>query len=66
MALRRTGFPEAAEEALRTLPDPVEGGQIAAFLAVRQHPWTRSSAGWAAPPRVIAAGFRRSRQRPGG
>jgi hypothetical protein len=31
--LRRTGFPEAAEEALRVLPDPVEGDQIAAFLA---------------------------------
>jgi hypothetical protein len=30
--LRRTGFPEAAEEALRVLPDPVEGDQIAAFL----------------------------------
>ena len=31
--LRRTGFPEAAEEALRVLPDRVEGDQIAAFLA---------------------------------
>jgi hypothetical protein len=31
--LRRTGFLEAAEEALRVLPDPVEGDQIAAFLA---------------------------------
>jgi len=30
--LRRTGFPEAAEQALRVLPDPVEGDQIAAFL----------------------------------
>ena len=33
MTLRRTRFPEAAEEALRMLPDPVEDGQIAAFLA---------------------------------
>lgn len=33
MTLRRTGFPEAAEEALRGLPDLVEGDQIAAFLA---------------------------------
>ena len=33
VTLRRTGFPEAAEEALRVLPDPVEGDQIAAFLA---------------------------------
>ena len=33
LTLRRTGFPEAAEEALRGLPDPVEGDQIAAFLA---------------------------------
>jgi len=32
LTLRRTGFPEAAEEALRVLPDPVEAGQIAAFL----------------------------------
>ena len=31
--LRRTGFPEVADEALRVLPDPVEGDQIAAFLA---------------------------------
>ena len=30
--LRRTGFPEVAEEALRVLPDPVDGDQIAAFL----------------------------------
>ena len=35
--LRRTGFPEAAEEALRGLPDPVEGDQIAAFLARDEH-----------------------------
>ncbi len=33
VALRRTGFPEAAEEALRGLPAPVESDQIAAFLA---------------------------------
>jgi len=33
LTLRRTGFAEAAEEALRVLPDPVEGDQIAAFLA---------------------------------
>jgi hypothetical protein len=31
--LRKTGFGEAAEEALRVLPDPVDGDQIAAFLA---------------------------------
>ena len=31
--LRRTGFPEVAEEALRVLPDPVDEHQIAAFLA---------------------------------
>lgn len=31
--LRRMGFPEAAEEATRVLPDPVDGEQIAAFLA---------------------------------
>ena len=33
VTLRRTGFPEVADEALRVLPDPVEGDQIAAFLA---------------------------------
>ena len=33
LTLRRTGFPEVAEEALRVLPDPVESDQIAAFLA---------------------------------
>jgi hypothetical protein len=33
LTLRRTGFPEAAEEAVRVLPDPVDGDQIAAFLA---------------------------------
>ena len=33
LTLRRTGFPEAAGEALRVLPDPVEDDQIAAFLA---------------------------------
>jgi hypothetical protein len=33
LTLRRTGFPEVAEEALRVLPDPVEGDRIAAFLA---------------------------------
>ena len=32
LTLRRTGFPEAAEKALRVLPDPVGGDQIAAFL----------------------------------
>jgi hypothetical protein len=31
--LRRTGFPEVAEEALRILPDPVDEHQIAAVLA---------------------------------
>ena len=31
--LRRTGFPEASDEALRVLPDPVDEHQIAAFLA---------------------------------
>jgi hypothetical protein len=31
--LRRTGFPELADEALRVLPDPVDKDQIAAFLA---------------------------------
>ncbi len=48
--LRRTGFPEVAEEALRVLPDPVEGDQIAAFLAPYGITWTNLSAGWAAPP----------------
>jgi hypothetical protein len=33
VTLRRTGFPEVAEKALRVLPDPVEEDQIAAFLA---------------------------------
>lgn len=33
LTLRRTGFPEAAGEGLRVLPDPVEDDQIAAFLA---------------------------------
>jgi len=33
LTLRRTGFAEAAEEALRVLPDSVKGDQIAAFLA---------------------------------
>ncbi|HEX6452172.1 MAG TPA: hypothetical protein VF060_22265 [Trebonia sp.] len=33
MTLRKTGFPEAAEEALRVLPDPVEEDQIDVFLA---------------------------------
>jgi hypothetical protein len=33
LTLRRTGFPEAAGEALRVLPDPVKDDQIAAFLA---------------------------------
>jgi len=31
--LRKTGFPEIADEALRVLPDPVDEDQIAAFLA---------------------------------
>jgi hypothetical protein len=30
--LRKTGFPEIADEALRVLPDPVDEDQIAAFL----------------------------------
>jgi hypothetical protein len=30
--LRRTGFPEAADDALRVLPDPVDVDQIGAFL----------------------------------
>ena len=47
--LRRTGFPEAAGEALRVLPDPVDDDQIAAFLA----PYgitlgAKLKAGWAA------------------
>ena len=33
LTLRRTDVREVAEEALRVLPDPVEGDQIAAFLA---------------------------------
>jgi len=33
LTLRRTGFPEAAGEVLRTLPDPVDDDRIAAFLA---------------------------------
>ena len=33
LTLRRTGFPEAAGEALRVLPDPVDDDKIAAFLA---------------------------------
>jgi hypothetical protein len=33
LTLRRTGFAEVAEEALRVLPDPVEDDRIAAFLA---------------------------------
>lgn len=31
--LRRAGFHEVAEEALRVLPDPVERERIVAFLA---------------------------------
>jgi hypothetical protein len=31
--LRKTGFFEVADEALRVLPDPVDEDQIAAFLA---------------------------------
>jgi hypothetical protein len=31
--LRKTRFPEVADEALRVLPDPVDEDQIAAFLA---------------------------------
>jgi len=34
LTLRRTGFPQAAEEALSVLPDPVEDDRIAAFLAL--------------------------------
>jgi hypothetical protein len=30
--LRREGFAEVADEALRTLPDPVEDRQVANFL----------------------------------
>jgi len=33
LTLCRTGFLEVADEALRVLPDPVEGDRIAAFLA---------------------------------
>ena len=33
MMLRRTGFPEVADEARRVLPDLVDDRQIAAFLA---------------------------------
>ena len=33
MMLRRTGFPEVADEARRVLPDPIDDPQIAAFLA---------------------------------
>jgi len=33
MMLRRTGFPEVADEARQVLPDPVDDRQIAAFLA---------------------------------
>jgi hypothetical protein len=33
LTLRKTGFPEAAGEVLRVLPDPVDDDQIAAFLA---------------------------------
>jgi hypothetical protein len=33
LTLRKTGFPEAAGDALRVLPDPVDDDQIAAFLA---------------------------------
>jgi hypothetical protein len=32
LTLRKTGFPEVAEEALRVLPDPVEEDQIDVFL----------------------------------
>jgi hypothetical protein len=31
--LRKAGFPEVADEALRVLPDPVDEDQIAVFLA---------------------------------
>ena len=31
--LRKTGFPEVAEEAQRVLPDPVDKDQVAAFLS---------------------------------
>jgi hypothetical protein len=33
LTLRRAGFAEAAGQALRVLPDPVDDDQIAAFLA---------------------------------
>jgi hypothetical protein len=52
LTLRRTDFREVAEEALRVLPDPVEGDQIAAFLAPYGIPWTNLSAGWAVPPKA--------------
>jgi len=31
--LRRTGFPEAADEAMRVLPDPVDLDEVAAWAA---------------------------------
>ena len=31
--LRRTGFPEAADHALRDLPDPVSLEEVAAYVA---------------------------------
>jgi hypothetical protein len=31
--LRKTGFPEVAEEAERVLPDPVDEHEVAAFLS---------------------------------
>jgi hypothetical protein len=31
--LRKTGFPEIADEAQRVLPDPLDKDQVAAFLA---------------------------------
>jgi hypothetical protein len=30
--LRRAGFPEVADEAVRVLPDPADQDQVAAFL----------------------------------
>jgi hypothetical protein len=40
LTLRRTGFPEAAEQTLRVLPDPVEADQIAGPLVPYGIIWT--------------------------
>jgi hypothetical protein len=59
LTLRRTGFPEVAEKALRVLPDPVEEDQIAAFLA----PLDRAQAGHRLQPqRLVGQGRPRRRQ----